>query len=540
MAWTHRRPAPGARCSRTRGWRGPSSVSSAAGSSAGCSGSPACPSGSSSGSSTRRRRPRAARSATLHVGVARRRGGGGRRSPTAARSSPTSGRASRWRRPAPRRHGRRSGRGSSRSGSRRIGSPRRRPWRTSTSRSRRSRRSTTRRRCARALERIGLPAVLKTRRGGYDGKGQARAAIGRRRRRRVGRARRRAAASSKRSSRSSVSCRSSRCAGLDGTTACYPLVETEHDGRDLARRHARRRHASAPPARRRPAAIAGRLLDELEYVGVLARRAVRHDGELLANELAPRVHNSGHWTIEGAETSQFENHLRAVLGWPLGSTRGAGPQRDGERTRHAARPGGGAARPGGAPPRLREGATPRPQGRPRHGHRRAPPRRATTASRALRSIVEGWTCHPSADRAGLVQGVGSSSAVNPQSAERAVRVLARHGRPGSGARRLVREKRGAGAGWSTPSNSTTVSRALMCGCSAASLIVSTGAKQASRASRSAHHSSRGLDRNSSVNRSRSVGHPDRSICFGSPVVARGRSPRAARRRTAARARPTAM
>ena len=55
-------------------------------------------------------------------------------------------------------------------------------------------------------------------------------------------------------------------------------------------------------------------------VGVLTVEFVEHDGELLVNELAPRVNNSGHWTIEGAETSQFENHLRAVLGWPLGST----------------------------------------------------------------------------------------------------------------------------------------------------------------------------------------------------------------------------
>jgi 5-(carboxyamino)imidazole ribonucleotide synthase len=66
---------------------------------------------------------------------------------------------------------------------------------------------------------------------------------------------------------------------------------------------------------------AERLGDALDYVGVFALELFYRDGVLLANELAPRVHNSGHWTIEGAETSQFENHLRAVLGLPLGTTR---------------------------------------------------------------------------------------------------------------------------------------------------------------------------------------------------------------------------
>src|SRR5439155_5588639 len=63
-----------------------------------------------------------------------------------------------------------------------------------------------------------------------------------------------------------------------------------------------------------------RLMDRFEYVGVLALELFSVDGSLLANEMAPRVHNSGHWTIEGAETSQFENHLRAVLSLPLGVT----------------------------------------------------------------------------------------------------------------------------------------------------------------------------------------------------------------------------
>ena len=60
------------------------------------------------------------------------------------------------------------------------------------------------------------------------------------------------------------------------------------------------------------------VMAEYEYRGVLAIEFFQTDAGLLANEMAPRVHNSGHWTIEGAEISQFENHLRAILGWPLG------------------------------------------------------------------------------------------------------------------------------------------------------------------------------------------------------------------------------
>ena len=65
-------------------------------------------------------------------------------------------------------------------------------------------------------------------------------------------------------------------------------------------------------------------MDRLEYVGVMAIELFQMGDELLGNEMAPRVHNSGHWTIEGAETSQFENHLRAVTGLPLGSTEARG------------------------------------------------------------------------------------------------------------------------------------------------------------------------------------------------------------------------
>jgi 5-(carboxyamino)imidazole ribonucleotide synthase len=102
----------------------------------------------------------------------------------------------------------------------------------------------------------------------------------------------------------------------DGDTRFWPLVENVHEGGIL--RVSRAPAAGAPQAQAEE--YAGRLLDELGYVGVLALELFDVGGELLANELAPRVHNTGHWTIEGSETSQFENHLRAVLGLPLGST----------------------------------------------------------------------------------------------------------------------------------------------------------------------------------------------------------------------------
>ena len=109
----------------------------------------------------------------------------------------------------------------------------------------------------------------------------------------------------------------------NGETAIYPLVENHHRNGIL-------RLSLAPAPRLEPSIqrdaerAAQRILESLKYVGVLAIEFFEHQGELLANEMAPRVHNSGHWTIEGAVTSQFENHLRAVLGLPLGSTGPAG------------------------------------------------------------------------------------------------------------------------------------------------------------------------------------------------------------------------
>ena len=104
--------------------------------------------------------------------------------------------------------------------------------------------------------------------------------------------------------------------GADGDTRFYPLVENVHEGGIL--RTSRAPALDAPQADAEE--YATRLLDELGYVGVLALELFDVGGRLLANEFAPRVHNTGHWTIEGAATSQFENHLRAVLGLPLGPT----------------------------------------------------------------------------------------------------------------------------------------------------------------------------------------------------------------------------
>lgn len=107
--------------------------------------------------------------------------------------------------------------------------------------------------------------------------------------------------------------------GRDGATACYPLVENHH--RDGILRLSLAPAPDCPPMLQAVAEeYARRVLERLDYVGVLAIELFQVGDTLLANEMAPRVHNSGHWTIEGAVTSQFENHLRAVCGLPLGDT----------------------------------------------------------------------------------------------------------------------------------------------------------------------------------------------------------------------------
>jgi 5-(carboxyamino)imidazole ribonucleotide synthase len=107
--------------------------------------------------------------------------------------------------------------------------------------------------------------------------------------------------------------------GRDGETRFWPVGENVH--RDGILRVTRAPAANAPQAQAETICTA--LMDELDYVGVLAVELFDVGGRLLANELAPRVHNTAHWTIDGAATSQFENHLRAILGLALGSTAGA-------------------------------------------------------------------------------------------------------------------------------------------------------------------------------------------------------------------------
>lgn len=102
-----------------------------------------------------------------------------------------------------------------------------------------------------------------------------------------------------------------------GNICFYPLIENLHEKGILKRSRVSLHDRMQPRAEE----FARRVLTELDYVGVLAIEFFEVDGNLVANEFAPRVHNSGHWTIEGAVTSQFENHLRAMLDWPLGDTR---------------------------------------------------------------------------------------------------------------------------------------------------------------------------------------------------------------------------
>jgi 5-(carboxyamino)imidazole ribonucleotide synthase len=111
--------------------------------------------------------------------------------------------------------------------------------------------------------------------------------------------------------------------GLEGQTAFYPLVQNEHRA-GILRCSIAPAPATTGDLEARARAKAGMILEALEYTGVLAVEFFQFQGRLLASEIAPRVHNSGHWTIEGAVTSQFENHLRAILGLPLGSTEARG------------------------------------------------------------------------------------------------------------------------------------------------------------------------------------------------------------------------
>ncbi|MBP9773021.1 MAG: 5-(carboxyamino)imidazole ribonucleotide synthase [Candidatus Peribacteraceae bacterium] len=172
-----------------------------------------------------------------------------------------------------------------------------------------------------AMEIIGVPAVMKTCRQGYDGKGQAIIKTS-----------------------GDVLPAWNKLQGLElviekfisfqrelsmicvrsttGETAFYPLNENVH--RQGILRITRSPTTVTPAVQAQAESYAKKLLDHFNYIGVLTIEFCDVDGQLMAIEMAPRVHNSGHWTIEGAQTSQFENHLRAITGQPLGPTQATG------------------------------------------------------------------------------------------------------------------------------------------------------------------------------------------------------------------------
>ena len=167
-----------------------------------------------------------------------------------------------------------------------------------------------------ALDKLGAPAVLKTRRFGYDGKGQAT----------INNAGSADAAWHAVGGQPCIleafvpfACEVSVVAARTQNSAveCFDVTENEHQNHILkiSRVPARISVEAASEAR----GIAEKIAQKFGYVGVLAvEMFVLGDGGVLVNEIAPRVHNSGHWTLDGASVSQFEQHIRAVVGWPLG------------------------------------------------------------------------------------------------------------------------------------------------------------------------------------------------------------------------------
>lgn len=167
-----------------------------------------------------------------------------------------------------------------------------------------------------AIEHIGLPSILKTRRMGYDGRGQwmlrtaedgaeAIAHLGG------------AGTVLEEFVRFDREVSIVAARGVSGEVACYPLVENVHDG-GILRQTVSPAPNIAPGVQAEAERIARAALETLNYVGVIAIEFFLTGDTLLVNEMAPRVHNTGHWTIEGARTSQFAQHLRAILGLPLG------------------------------------------------------------------------------------------------------------------------------------------------------------------------------------------------------------------------------
>ena len=176
-----------------------------------------------------------------------------------------------------------------------------------------------------AIEALGVPAILKTRRFGYDGKGQA-----------VVRSVEDAAAAFERIGArpaiveafapfvrelSIIAARS-----VDGTVRAYPAGENSHEGGILRETRAPAQLSEA--TRAEALRIAETILAALDYVGVMGVELFElGDGTLLVNEIAPRVHNTGHWTMDACACDQFEQHIRAVAGWPLGDPAPLAPAR---------------------------------------------------------------------------------------------------------------------------------------------------------------------------------------------------------------------
>ena len=172
-----------------------------------------------------------------------------------------------------------------------------------------------------AIEQVGLPAVIKTRWFGYDGKGQmviqtqedleaAWQALGGH------------ALIAESCVDFSHECALTAVRDGQGQVRFYPLTHTLHKKGIL--RFALSPSAVNAPLEDEAKAIVAKLAESLDYVGCLTVEFFATDSGLVVNEIAPRVHNSAHWTIEGTECSQFENHIRAIADWPLGDTEGHG------------------------------------------------------------------------------------------------------------------------------------------------------------------------------------------------------------------------
>jgi 5-(carboxyamino)imidazole ribonucleotide synthase len=169
-----------------------------------------------------------------------------------------------------------------------------------------------------AVTRLGVPGILKTTRMGYDGKGQAKVTV-------AAEVPEAWAAMKNQSSiyesfvnfEREVSVLVAR--SVDGKVACFDVTENVHRNQIL--------HTSTVPAKIEPELeaeavfVAQRMAEALDYIGVMAVEFFVGQDVLYVNEIAPRVHNSGHWTQNACLISQFEQHIRAVAGWPLGSTR---------------------------------------------------------------------------------------------------------------------------------------------------------------------------------------------------------------------------